>query len=115
MEHVTPPHPPFRQHHPSHTHTLILNVRAASPTPVLLSISATCIALQLLALVGRHGRMLVCKHWPLQGPHVCVWLKVGFGREGGGGGVQQNFQRLLQLRQVTKVVIGSSALRVCIW
>ena len=28
---------------------------------------------------------------------------------------QQNFQRLLQFRQATNVVIGSSADRVCIW
>ena len=28
---------------------------------------------------------------------------------------QQNFQRLPQFTQVTKVVMGSSALRVCIW
>ncbi len=28
---------------------------------------------------------------------------------------QQNFQRLPQLTHVTNVVIGSSALRVCIW
>merc|ERR1740120_547388 len=41
------------------------------------------------------------------------------GGAGGGRGLwgrgQQNFQRLLQVRQVTNVVIGSSEDLVCIW
>ena len=60
------------------------------------------------AFVMRMGKAVAC-------PPAWQRLQSGVCRPADPGLLQQNFQRLPQLTHVTKVVMGSSALRVCIW